>query len=90
MGISSFKVNEWYLIWLRVLAVKHGQEFWAFLAIYYLLGHEGQEILLLLFSSRESHAIVSMVTAITWPWPSFSWYKGSAAIVILFDWNYKI
>ena len=40
---------------------------WAFLAIYYLLGHEGQEILLLLFSSLDSHAIVSVVTAITWP-----------------------
>ena len=47
--------------------MKHGQEFRAFLAIYYLLGHEGQKILLLLFSSLESHAIVSVVTAITWP-----------------------
>ena len=47
--------------------MKHGQEFRAFLAIYYLMGHEGQEIPLLLFSSLESHAVVSMVTAITWP-----------------------
>ena len=48
--------------------MKHGQEFgpsWLFIII--LLGHEGQEILLLLFSSLESHAIVSVVTAITWP-----------------------
>ena len=41
---------------IRVLAVKHGQEVWASLAIYYLLGHEGQEILLL-FSCLESHVL---------------------------------
>ena len=87
MGISSYKV--WWMIFyvIKGSSCETWSGIWAFLAIYYLLGHEGLEILLLLFSSLESHAIVSVVTAITWPWPCFSWCKGSAAIVILFDWN---
>ena len=83
-------------MWLRVLVVKHDKEFRAFLAIYYLFGCEGQEILSLLFSSLESHACYygrgywnNMVLTMLFLATLFTalLVQGQCSYSNLFDWN---